>query len=152
EVPQLTLEKALRTGGTPHARTSWNFLRDMNREVCVAREQLQGSRAGGFGDELSAEVACPDRVRLVHRRSTSVLVAPDGKGQPEGEDETDDTEKRSLENAEGFSQLRLVLTQIAPECVTEACRATDDRENEERQRPTREGEEHDRRLAGGSAT
>src|SRR4029450_7099115 len=151
EMPTPPPENALGGSRAPHPRAARYFLRDVDREVGIPREQIQGCRSGRLGDELSAKVGRPDRIRFGYRRTATVFVAPDRKRQAEGEDETDNAEERPLENAKGFSQFRLVLTEVVPARVPDGRRASDHRQNEEHDRPTRKREEHASRLAGGSA-
>src|SRR5262245_27912206 len=111
-MPELPLENVLGGRRATHPRAARYFLRDLDREVGVAREQLEGLLPRGFGDELSAEVTRPDRVRLSDRCGSPVLVPAHRERESEGEDEADNAEERCLEDAERFSQLRLVLTEI----------------------------------------
>src|SRR5205823_5880942 len=135
EVPQPPLESSFGGSGAAHSRTTGYLLRNVDREVGIAGEQRERRRSSGFGDELSPEIARPDRVRFSHRRGTPVFVAADRERQAEGEDETDDAEECTLQDAERFSQLRLVLTEIAPDPVPESRCAANDREDKKRHLP-----------------
>src|SRR5262249_39141471 len=71
-----------------------------------------------------------------------ILVAADGERQTEGEDQPDDAEQRALEDAEGLTQRGLVLAQVSPGGKTGRRGAADDGDEQQRDAPCRQREEH----------
>lgn len=116
-------------------------VRKHDPRVGVVRQERERSTADRLGQRLRTQVGRADRVGLVYNGRTTRFVAPHGQCKSEGQDEPDDSQQRSLQDSEGLPKILLEVAQRPAEEETERGRPNDNREKEERQRPTVQAEE-----------
>jgi hypothetical protein len=138
----MPLEDGLLRRRPPHGGAVRDLVRQPERQIGGAPQEVERLRARGLRDQLRAEIRRADRVRLGDDRGPPRLVPPDGEAEAEGEDRPDQTEERGLEDADRLAQDVGVPPQVAADGRAEDARADDDPEDEERDRPARQREEH----------
>lgn len=85
----------------------------------------------GSRSVCAPQVGGTDCVRFVDDRRTPLLVAADGHGQAEGEDEPDEAEQRRLHDAERLSQRVGMRAQSAADERPEERRPEQDSEDQQ---------------------
>lgn len=140
--PERALQSVAVADRVASVRATRNRFGQADGRIRVAHEILEGARAHRLPQRLRAQVGGADRVRrLDHRRSPRV-VAPDRQRQAEGEDESDETEQRRLEDTERLAQGVCVSAQPATCCNTQQRRAEHDSEDQQPELEAAQPEEH----------
>ena len=124
-----------------HGGAVRDLLRDRERKVGVATEQVERPGSRRLRDELRAEIRRPDRIRLGDGGGATILVPSDGEREPEGQDQADDAEQRALQDAERLAQRSRMLAQVHADEVTCDGRRTDHPEDDQRELPAVQAEE-----------
>jgi hypothetical protein len=141
QAPEPLLDGALPRRRLLQRRRAGDLVGDADREVVVPPQERERPAALGLGDRLRAEVRRADRVRVVHDVGPPVLVAADGQRQPEGEDQPDHAEQRALQGSHRLAVVVDVAEQAADDDA-ERGGAADHAEDQKRELPARQREEH----------
>ena len=125
-------------------------LAEQDALVRVPHQQRQRPAAHRLGQHLRAQVGCANRIRLIDDARAAILVAADGQRQPEGKDQADDAEQRTLQHGERFSHVR-VLTMAPAKQHGDPSRAEHDGGQNQSQLDAVEAKQHGATLADAGA-
>jgi hypothetical protein len=100
ETPEPALKALLGGRGRKRTGAAGDVVGETDRRPRVANQQVERTAADRLRQRLGPKVRRPDRVRLGDDVRAAILVAGDGQGQAEREQEPDKAEERALQNPE----------------------------------------------------
>jgi hypothetical protein len=114
DAPQRSLQPVTVRDRLVGGRAAGDGVRESYGRVGVTNEVIERSRPHGLAERLRAQVRRADRVGLLDDGCAAGVVAPDGHGEAEGQDQRDETQQRGLQDAERLAQGVRVRAQPTP--------------------------------------